>query len=249
MSGFLEKYNTDDVFLRNIIVSFLKSLNDRVTYKQVNDQQQVLLVYIPFFYSITGDESFLQDFYLEYKNCLTDEPHAEGNYDVIPRGIVNMGSVQVDVQGILNPNVRLSYTLEDNKGMMKTYSAYTKPVPLTIDFTVKVVSDSVLDSFKIFQSVITSFYKTYTFSFEYEGFRIPAIAGFPEQIPNDKQFEFTYGSSQKFITSEFSVQVQTYFPEKDLTTERFRGNMMQAGIKATEKFGYDVETRRPNDIL
>jgi hypothetical protein len=249
MSGFLEKYNTDDVFLRNLIVAFLRSLNDKVTYKQVNDQQQVLKVYIPFFYSITGDESFLQDFYLEYKNCLTDEPHAEGNYDVIPRGIVNMSSVQIDVQGILNPNVRLSYTLEDTKGMMKTYSSYTKPVPLTVDFTIKVISDSVLDSFKIFQSVITTFYKTYTFGFEYEGFRISAIAGFPEQVPNDKQFEFTYANVQKFITSEFSVQIQTYFPEKDLTTEKFRGNMMQAGIKATEKIERGVETRRPNEIL
>ena len=28
--------------------------------------------------------------------------------------------------------------------------------------------------------------------------------------------------------------METYFPEKDLSTERFRGNLMQAGIKMNE---------------
>jgi hypothetical protein len=249
MSGFLEKYNTDDVFLRNLIISFIRSLNEKLVYYQVNDQQQVLKVYIPFFYSMTGDESFLQDFYIEYKNCLTDEPHAEGNYDVVPRGIVTMGAPQIDVAGILNPNVRMSYTIEDNQGMMKTLSSFTKPIPLTVDFDIKIICDSVLDSFKIYQSAITTFYKTYTFSFEFEGFRIVAIAGFPEAITSDKQYDFSYGNSQKVITNSLSVQVQTYFPEKDLTTERFRGNVMQAGIRAVQKLDEKNIDRGNNEIL
>ena len=87
MSGFLEKYNTDEVFLRGLITSLLKSLNDKLKYIQINDKQEVLEVYVPFFYSMTGDESFLQDFFLEYTECLTDKKMAEGNYDVLPRGI------------------------------------------------------------------------------------------------------------------------------------------------------------------
>lgn len=245
MSGFLEKYNTDEVFLRNLIVAFTRSLNEKVTYIQINDQQDVLQVFIPFFYSMTGDESFLQDFFIEYKNCLTDEIHAEGNYDVVPRGIIQMGSPSIDTSGIMNPNVRLSYTIEDNKGMMKTMSSYTKPIPLTIPFDIRITCDSVLDSFKIFQSVITTFYKTYPFFFEYAGTNIQAIAGFPEQYPTDKQFEFTYANNQKIITCNFSVDVQTYFPEKDLTTEKFRGNLMQAGIRAVNKL--DEKTSRSND--
>jgi hypothetical protein len=106
-----------------------------------------------------------------------------------------------------------------------------------------------LDAFKIYQSVITTYYKTYTYSFEFQGLRIPAIAGFPEQIPNDKQFEFTYSNSQKFITSSFSVEVQTYFPEKDLTTERFRGNLMQAGIRAVQKLDERNVDRGNNRIV
>jgi hypothetical protein len=132
MSGFLEKYNTDEVFLRNLIISFIRSLNEKLTYIQVNDQQNILQVYVPFFYSMTGDESFLQDFFIEYKNCLTDEPHAEGNYDVVPRGVVQMTSSNIDVAGIMNPNVRMSYTLEDLDGNMKTFSAYLNQLELIL---------------------------------------------------------------------------------------------------------------------
>ncbi len=49
MSGFLEKYNTDEVFLRGLITSLLRSLNDKLRYIQINDQQEVLEVFIPFF--------------------------------------------------------------------------------------------------------------------------------------------------------------------------------------------------------
>ncbi len=78
MSGFLEKYNVDDVFLRNVIVGLLRSLNEKLTYTQINDQQQILEVFVPFFYSMSGDESFLQDYYLDYFDCDGNSPFAEG---------------------------------------------------------------------------------------------------------------------------------------------------------------------------
>ena len=53
MSQFLEKYNIDEVFLRNVIVGMLKTLNDKLTYTQINEQQEVLEVFVPFFYSMS----------------------------------------------------------------------------------------------------------------------------------------------------------------------------------------------------
>ena len=79
MSQFLEKYNIDEVFLRNVIVGMLKTLNDKLTYTQINEQQEVLEVFVPFFYSMSGDESFLQDFYMDYIDCDGQSPFAEGN--------------------------------------------------------------------------------------------------------------------------------------------------------------------------
>jgi hypothetical protein len=245
MSGFLEKYNTDDVFLRGVIMGLIRSFNDKLTYIQVNDKQEVLEVFVPFFYSMTGDESFLQDFFIEYKECLTDKTVAEGNYDVLPRGIVTLQSSEINTGGLGNKFTRMTYTKESLEGEMKTYSSYTNSVPLNLSFNVAMKVDTMLDAFKIYQSVISTFYKTYTYSFEYQGFRIPVQVGFPESYEINKQLEFSYASND-YIQFNFSVAMETYFPEKDLSTERFRGNLMQAGIKMNEvisKKSMDPENR------
>jgi hypothetical protein len=114
---------------------------------------------------------------------------------------------------------------------MKAPSAYTNFIPLSLTFDITIRTDTLLDTFKIFQSSIQSFYKVYSFSVEFGGMRIPVQVGFPEQYPNDKQIEFSYGSTQKWIETKFSVTVETYFPQKNFQTERFRGNLMQAGIR------------------
>jgi len=67
--NFLEKYNTDDVFFRGIIIGLLSKLNEVITYEQVDSDQSTSKIYIPFFYSMVGDEPFLQDFYLSYEDC------------------------------------------------------------------------------------------------------------------------------------------------------------------------------------
>jgi hypothetical protein len=231
MSGFLEKYNVDEVFLRNVIVGLLRSLNDKLTYTQVNDQQEVLEVFVPFFYSMSGDESFLQDFYLDYVNCDGESPFAEGNYDVIPRGIVNLSGSNIDTSALTSGFVRATYNVESLQGEMKAMSAYTNFIPLQLSFDVTLRADTLLDTFKLYQSVIQTFYKVYSFSVEFGGMRIPVQVGFPEDYPNDKQLDFSYGSTQKYIETKFSIQVETYFPQKDISTERFRGNLMQAGIR------------------
>ena len=114
---------------------------------------------------------------------------------------------------------------------MKAYSAYTTSIPLSMTFDVKLRADTLLDTFKIFQAVIQTFYKVFSFSVEFGGMRVPVQVGFPEQYQNDKQLEFSYQNTQKWIETTFSVAVETYYPQKDLETERFRGNLMQAGIR------------------
>lgn len=245
MSGFLEKYNVDEVFLRGVIVGLLRNLNEKVTYTQINQEQQVLKVYIPFFYSMSGDETFLQDFYLDYLDCDGNSPFAEGNYDIIPRGVVTLTGVNIDTQSLTNGFVRATYNVEDVQGNMKAYSSYMNSVPLAMSFDIKLRADTLLDTFKIFQSVVQVFYKVFSFSFEFGGMRIPVQVGFPEQYQNDKQLEFSYNNTQKWIETSFSIAVETYYPQKDLETERFRGNLMQAGIRL--KISTDETTNYPGN--
>ena len=240
MKGFLEKYNIDEVFLRGVIIGLLRSLNEKLTYTQINQQQQVLQVYIPFFYSLAGDESFLQDFYLDYLDCDGNSPFAEGNYDIIPRGVINLSGINIDTQSLTNGFVRATYNIEDVQGNMKAYSSYMNSIPLAMTFDVKLRADTLLDTFKIFQSVVQVFYKVFSFSVEFGGMRVPVQVGFPEQYTNDKQIEFSYQSAQKYIETTFTIAVETYYPQKDLETERFRGNLMQAGIRLNLSIGDSI---------
>ena len=100
-----------------------------------------------------------------------------------------------------------------------------------------------------FQSVVTTFYKTYQFSFEYEGFRIPAQVGFPESYDMTKQLEFSYQNNPQYIDFKFTVAAETYFPEKDLSTEKFRGNLMQTGIRMEQLFTKNVTPNGDREIL
>jgi len=242
MSGFLEKYNTDEVFLRSLIIGLVRLLNDKITYLQTNNKQEVMEIHLPFFYSLAGDEAFLQDNYLDYILCDdgTKQQFAEGNYDVVPRGIVLFNAASINPAGLTNKLVRNTYTKEDNKGEMKAHSAYTNNIPLALDFLIRIRIDTLLDSFKIFQAVLGTFTKVDQYSFEYDGTRISVQVGFPEQYENDKQFEFSYGAQQQHIELSFSLAVESYFPQRDLATERFRGNLMQAGIKVQTNVGSNL---------
>ena len=240
---FLEKFNTDDVFFRGVILGMLSKFNETITYDQTEEDQSKSLIYIPFFYSLAGDEPFLQDFYLSYEDCDGKPAFAEGNYDVVPRGIIEFSSVSIDSSSATSKFVRASYVKEVEKGdgsEMVTYSSYLNPIPLKIQMAVKIKVDTINEAMKVQQSVIEILYKRLTYRFTYKGMPIPVRVTLPDAFP-DKQpnnFSFGYGTSNgEGITLSFSVDIETYLPQLDLTTERFRGNLMQGGIRIRTEFG------------
>lgn len=244
---FLEKFNTDDVFFRGIILGLLTKLNETITYEQTGSDQVKRTIYIPFFYSMAGDEPFLQDFYLSYEDCNGKPAFAEGNYDVIPRGILELNSVSIDTSGATTKFVRASYVKEvpkDEGSEMVTYSAYMNPIPLRIVINAKIKVDTTLDAFKIQQSTLEILYKRFVFYFNYKNFRVPVQVSLPDSPP-DKQpnnFSIGYGTQRgESITLSFSMDIETYLPQLDLTTERFRGNLMQGGIRLNAQFGSVTE--------
>lgn len=240
---FLEKYNTDDVFFRGVILGLLSKMNDIVTYTQTGSDQIRRTIYIPFFYSMVGDEPFLQDFYLSYEDCDGNPAFAEGNYDVVPRGIIELGSIRLDTSSATTKFVRGSYVKEIQKDAgseMVTFSSYFNPIPLTIQVNVKIKADTTLDAFKIQQSVLEILYKRFVYYFNYKGFRVPVQVSLQDTVA-DKQpnnFQMGYGTQRgEAITLGFSMDLETYLPQLDLTTERFRGNLMQGGIKLNVELG------------
>jgi hypothetical protein len=232
MGEFLHKYNTDNVHSRAVIVGFVNLLNSKIYFENVLSDTKIDVVYVPFFYNMGGDERFLQDYFLEWSDCLHPR-HADGNYDVIPRGIATMSSKTIDTGKLTHRFVRGNYVKEVN-GELQTYSAYLNSLPITMNFDVVVEVDSNLDAFKVEQALVETFYKNQVFSVTYKGFRIPCQAGFPEDYGVEKTFEFTYESKDK-IQVKFSVAVETYFPVLDPTTDRNNNNRM-SNINMAETF-------------
>jgi hypothetical protein len=245
--SFLEKFNTDDVFFRGVIIGLLSKLNETITYNQVGSDGISKIVFIPFFYSQAGDESFLQDFYLSYEDCDGKPAFAEGNYDVIPRGIIEFTSSRIDTSAATTKFVRGSYTKEVEKEIgseMITYSAYLNPIPISVTISCKIKADTTLDAFKIQQSTLEILYKRFVYYFSYKGVRVPVQASLTdstgEKTPNN--FSFGYGTQRgEGVTLAFTIELETYLPQFDLTTERFRGNLMQSGIKINVEFGKTPE--------
>lgn len=241
--NFLEKYNTDEVFFRGVILGLLTKLNQTITYEQTDNDEVTTKIFIPFFYSLVGDEPFLQDFYLSYEDCDGKPAFAEGNYDVVPRGIIEMGAVRIDAGSATTKFVRGAYTKEiikEEGSEMVTFSSYFNPIPLSMQVLAKIKVDTTLDAFKVQQSVLEILYKRFIYYFYYKGFRIPVQVVMPDSIP-DKQpnnFTMSYGSQRgEAITLSFSMDLETYLPDIDNSTEKFRGNLMQGGIKLNIEFG------------
>jgi hypothetical protein len=249
-TNFLHKYNTDNVHSRAVIVGLVNLLNTRVQYENILSDTNIDLVTVPFFYSMTGDERFLQDYFLEWNDCVHPKI-ADGNYDVIPRGIVTLTANTINTTVMTHRFVRGSY-VKEVAGQLQTYNAFLNSIPLSMTFDVQIETDTNLDAFKIQQSIIETFYKTQVYSVSYKGFRVPCQVGFPEDYGLDKTFEFTYQSDSK-LNIKFSLSIETYMPVIDPTTERKNSNritsqggpglgLIEFNDKSILKFAFNTPT-------
>lgn len=232
MDNFLQKYNTDDVHARAVIIALINLLNSKVQFQNVLSDTDSTNVTVPFFYSMTGDDRFLQDYFLEWSQCVHPRI-ADGNYDVIPRGIVTLTSNSINTAAMTHRFVRGKYFKEVD-GQLQTYNSFINSIPLSMNFEVVITVDTNLDAFKIQQSILETFYKTQVFSVGFRGFRIPCQAGFPEDYSFDKTFEFTYETENRLKLS-FTISLETYYPVLDSTTTRNNSNRI-TGVGSSSQY-------------
>lgn len=243
MGDFLHKYNTDDVHIRAVIVGLVNLLNNRIVYKNILSDTESDDITVPFFYSMTGDERFLQDYFMEWNDCLHPKV-VEGNYDIIPRGIVNLESSSINTSAMTHRFVRGTYVKEVS-GELQTFSAYLNSIPLTMSFKVSVETDTTLDAFKIYQSIIEVFYKTQVYSIMFKGFRVPCQVGFPEDFGFENEIEFSYQSDKK-IKIDFDINLETYLPVTDDTSVRKNSNRMDNVINRDLQFNLELTNETKN---
>ena len=228
INNFMKILNTDDIFLRNLSISLLELLNSTITIQQSRNNSSES-VNVPFQYNYGSDENFLKDFYIGLPdNC--NIPTSEGTYDIIPRGVITLDSFQIKSSDITNRFIRAQYTNvekdEKDENVLNGYSAQLYTLPMSIAFSIKIITASINHAFKISEKILDQVYANRVMYFKYRGLRIPAQFTFPETESIDKKYKFTYSDNNKLYV-DLKVDVETYFPSFESSSNRKSSNVME----------------------
>jgi len=207
MSAYNQEYNKDNTILRYVIVATLAELRNKVYYYNQVDEDTLQKVNVPFYYSITGNERFLADNFLY--DAIADGK-AIGDYEVVPRGILQLSSLSIDSGAQTNKFVRGEFVKEWN-GVLKTFSLETNFLPLTMTFGVTVVCSNNLEMLKVTESVLSKLYKTTIYSVDLGMTRVQAGMSVPEDYSQDRLFEFGLNDKKEFNVT-FDIEVKSFIP-------------------------------------
>jgi hypothetical protein len=211
--GFNQKHNSDDIHIRAVISGLVDLLNSKIFFNNVLSNTQTDQVHVPFYFSFTGDERYLQDKFLDWSSCRSST-FADGNYEKVPRGIVKLTSKRIKESELTQRFIRGTYTKEIN-GNLETFSANLNPIPLEIGFDVEIVANSMTDLSKIDQQLLETFYKVQMFNVNFKGFLISCMVEFPDETTNEKIFEYSFPDDENNFILSFSLTLSTYYPVVD----------------------------------
>ena len=135
---------------------------------------------------------------------------------------------------------------------MKTFSAYLASIPVSQTYNVKIKLDTENEVFKVKARIVEVLFKNFVYYFQYNGIRIPCQATMPSNFGDtNKLFNYSYGSTTagKDVSISFAIEVETYLPQLDPSTERFRGNLMQGGIMLKTTIGKTITEPDNTEIV
>ena len=156
-----QRYNNENILIRSILAGLLDILNNKISYEQVWSNDYTETINIPWYYNMAGDERFMQDFYTHYAHCIPPKP-VDGNFDMIPRGIITYSGSVVDSVRTTSRYVQGTYLKEVN-GQLQTYRSFLYSFPLNVNFECEMWLDTQITSLKVEQLIREVFYKTITF--------------------------------------------------------------------------------------
>lgn len=229
MSVYDLHFNKDDVALRNIIIGLLATLHDNIYwYNQIGtDINQKRKIKVPFYFSTTGTERYLQDNFLNNIDFDPENLEAETSYNAIPRGIVDLSGISIEGQSIVNKYVRMDHQVQEEDGTLNTYNSEAFWVPLLLTFDVTVYTDSILDQLKCVTEIIKTFFKNKSYQVDLSYVRIPSVISFPDDYTNERTIEFSFTDKKEFKTT-FSLTVKSFIPIFKDGTAIFAGNVMES---------------------
>ena len=216
------------------MVGLLATLYDSIqwynqTGRGVNDKREIR---VPFYFSTTGTERYLQDNFLNNIDFDPQLLEAESFYNKIPRGICDFSGISIETSAIVNKYVRMNRLKQETDGTLNTYSYETYMVPMLMNVECTVYLDSILDQFKCSEAIIKTFYKNKIYQVDIGYTRIPCLIMFPDELANERTVEFSFTDKKEFKVS-FSLQIKSHLPIFRPETEIFAGSTMQKFVQST----------------
>ena len=205
MATYNLKFNKDDSVIRHVVVGLLADLNSKLSFfRQISNDERVV-VDVPFFYAVSGDENFLKDAFL-FSNvngpgCDPDGQYADGNYDKVPRGIVNLTSFAVDPAKLVNKRNMGQYSMMNENGLMEGFVAEFEMIPCVIGVDVEILVSSQLDLFKVTEAIVKKMYKANFYNVDAghleEGtYRISSEYMMPDDYTQERPVEYSFDDKQ-----------------------------------------------------
>ena len=232
----LEKHNTDDILIRNVIAGVLSILNNNINYEQVWDKDIIEKISLPWFFDMgnSSSERFMQDNFAYFgEQCFKK---IDGNFDVLPRGVLSYGSTSIDSANITNRFVEGKYSRFEN-GKMTTYRSFLYSIPLTLRLQAEIWVDTFGNMLKIEQAIREALYRNKTFYVMFRGMKIGCCMGMPDDYNIEKTTNFSFSSEtgEQRMKIKFEIVVETYQPVFDRNLEVPNDCVMQ-GIGIDVKF-------------
>lgn len=232
-----QRYNNENILVRAVIAGVLNILNNKITYEQVWSNEDIETVEVPWYYNMSGDERFMQDFYTHYGDCIAPKP-ADGNFDMIPRGVITYTGSEIDSARTTSRYVQANFLKEVN-GQLQSFRAFLYLIPLNVNFDCEIWLDTQITGLKVEQMIREVFYKTITFYIFYKGLRMGCSVGFPESVTLEKNINYSFEQDNK-IKLTFNLQVEAYQPVFDNTTEVEADSYMKGiGYRLVDKKDLD----------
>lgn len=207
MSSYNQEYNKDNVVLRYLVVSMLAELKKKVYFYNQTDEDTLKKIEVPFYYSVSGNERFLLD------NFMFDAEasgKAIGDYEVVPRGVVEMSSLSISSDAQTNKFTRAEFVREW-KGVLKTFSLETNFLPVTMGFSVKMVCSNNLEMLKVTEAIMAKLYKGTLFSCDLGMMRVQASMSVPEDYQQERLFEWGLNDKKEFQVT-FDLELNSFMP-------------------------------------
>lgn len=220
MATYNLKYNTDDSIIRHVIIGLIADLNNKVWFQRQVDANQRKDIDVPFYYSIAGDDQFLRDNFLfttpTGEDCYPDPGFADGNYDVIPRGVASITSISIESSKLVNKRIMGNYSRLDDEGSLQSYSSEFEMIPILLNFDIEILVSSMLDSLKITEMIIKRLYKSNYFNVEVghldEGtYRLPSYYSLPDDYTVENPIDFSFDDKEKYKIT-FPIEVNSFIP-------------------------------------